>query len=105
LKRRQIEHFRRLTFTADFTICVDLRHRAQNCRLVSVVSMFSAQTLSPQIAIKQHLAAQLMDLRWRPQRFLHALYRRKIKARPTIADDDGRNHDVQPVETVGDQEA
>jgi hypothetical protein len=47
----------------------------------------------------------LVDLHWRAQRFLHALDRRKIEARPPTADDDGGDHDVQPVETVGDEEA
>jgi hypothetical protein len=60
--------------------------------------------LSAQIAIEQHIAIQLVNLHWCAQRFLHALDRRKIEARPPIADDDGGNHYVQPVETVGDEE-
>jgi hypothetical protein len=36
---------------------------------------------------------------------LHALDRREIEAWPPSADDDGRDHHVQPVETAGDEEA
>ena len=61
--------------------------------------------MSGEIAVEQRLVAQAMSVyRW-PQRLVNVINRAESKARPTGAENEGRDHDVNTVETASPQEA
>jgi hypothetical protein len=61
--------------------------------------------LSREIAIEQRLVAEAMSLYRRPQRLVDVIDRAEGKARPTRAEDEWCNHDVNTVETAGPEKA
>ena len=75
---------------------------------VGHVDFFARPTghaLSRQIAVEQHLVVEPVHVHRRAQRLVDTLDRRQREARPAGAEDDRRDHDMQPVETARGEEA
>ena len=60
----------------------------------------TAHALSRQVAVEQHLVVEPVHAHRRAQRLVDARDRRQREARPAGAEDDRRDHDVQPVEAL-----
>src|SRR4029078_7826826 len=61
--------------------------------------------LSAEIAVQQHVAAEKMHAHGRRQRLVNAIDRRQGWAGSSRAENDGSDHDVQPVETASGDKA
>ena len=61
--------------------------------------------LSRQIAVEQHLVVELMCVHLQAQGLIGALDRRQDEARPSRAENDRRDHHMQPVEAAGGEKA
>src|SRR4051812_4301829 len=61
--------------------------------------------LSAEVAVQQHIAAEKVHAHGRRQRLVNAIDRRQREARSSRAENDGSDHDVQPVETAGGHKA
>ena len=76
---------------------------AKRSRIGSVIGCFcqaARHALSRQVAVKQHLIAHQVGVDWHAQGVCHASHRRQCEAGKSGAEDQRRDHDMEPIKTA-----